>query len=260
MPSKRKTPAQKRRARKKAKEKALRRANSKKRDSSREDSGKVSRRKKKSEPQKPKKKSLLGKLIIFSFLFFIAGLGGVFAFQGQLLNWGFQKYKGHAVNFAQKAGISISELDAQELSISEVKLQMPPGGTVEFGSFATTMILPNKKEMALALQESKVSFAPKTKIFSLKGTQFNITIRDPNNEKAKPLVFKGSKLKLEEPINISDPQGSVQDIIKQFQQILDNGNTKLSVALKGTLSMEYNGENKDVAIKTIRQWISTGAL
>ena len=108
--------------------------------------------------------------------------------------------------------------------------------------------------MSLALQESKISFAPKeTKIFALKGTQFNITIRDPDNEKAKPLVFKGSKLKLEEAININDPQGSVQDIIKQFQQILDNGNTKLNVALKGTLSMEYNGENKDVGIKTIRR-------
>lgn len=255
MPSKRKTPAQKRRARKKAKEKALKRSQSRNSSSSGEGSGKkaVGRRKKKSEPKKPKKKSLLGRLILASFIFFIAVLGGLFAFQGQILNWGFQNYKGYAVQFAQKAGISISELDAKDLKVSEVELQMPPGGAVEFGSFSTTMVLPNKKEMALALQESKIAFAPKTKIFSLKGTQFNITIRDPDNEKAKPLVFKGSKLKLEEAININDPQGSVQDIIKQFQQILDNGNTRLSVALKGTLSIEYNGENKDVGIKTIRR-------
>lgn len=255
MPSKRKTPAQKRRARRKAKEKSLKRSHSRSSRSSRDGSGKrrVGRRKKKEEPQKPKKKSIFGRIIVFSFVVFIAVFGGIFALQGEILNWAFQNYKGHAVQFAQKAGISISELDAKELNISEVVLQMPPGGAVEFGSFSTTMVLPNKKEMALALQESKVSFAPKTKIFTLKGTQFNITIRNPDNEKAKPLVFKGSKLRLEEPININDPQGSVQDIIKQFQQILDNGNTKLSVALKGTLSMEYNGKNRDVAIKTIRK-------
>ena len=254
MAKKRKTPAQKRRARKKAKEKALKRASSKS-SSSGENSGRrtVGRRKKSSEPKKPKKKSLLVRLFLVSIVFFIAILGGLFAMQTQILNWGFQNYKGHAVAFAQKAGISISELDAQELQISEIELQMPPGGAVKFGSFSTTMVLPNKKEMALALQESKVAFAPKTKIFMLKGSQFNITIRDPDNEKSKPLVFKGSKLRLEESININDPQGSIQDIIKQFQQILDNGNTKLNVALKGTLSLEYDGESKDVAIKTIRK-------
>ena len=39
----------------------------------------------------------------------------------------------------------------------------------------------------------------------------------------------------------------------QFQQILDNGNTKLNVGLKGSLSMEYDGKNRDVAIKTVRK-------
>ena len=255
MPSKRKTPAQKRRARRKAKEKALRKSNTSASRSSRDSSGKkrVNRRKKTSEPQKPKKKSLLLSLFLYSFILFAAVIGGLFAFQGQILNWGFQNYKGYAVQFAQKAGISISELDAKDLVISEVELQIPPGGAVEFGSFSTTMVLPNKKEMALALQESKLSFVPKTTMFTLKGTEFNITIRDPENEKSKPLVFKGSKLRLEEQININDPQGSVQDIIKQFQQILDNGNTKLNVALKGSLSMEYDGKNRDVAIKTIRK-------
>lgn len=254
MTKKRKTPAQKRRARKKAKEKAQKRAQSAKNGSSSgEGSTKVRRRKKEEKEKAPKKKSLLGRLVMFSFLFFVAILGGLVAFQGQILNWGFQNYKQYAVQFAQKAGISISELDAQDLKISEPVFQLPPGGTVEFGSFSTTMILPNKKEMALALQESKASFNPKTKVFSLKGTQFNITIRDPNNEESKPLIFKGSKLRLEEAINLSNPQESIQDIIKQFQQILDNGNTTLRVALKGTLSMQYEGENRDVAIKTVRK-------
>ena len=187
MPSKRKTPAQKRRARRKAKEKALRKSNTSASRSSRDSSGKkrVNRRKKTSEPQKPKKKSLLLSLFLYSFILFAAVIGGLFAFQGQILNWGFQNYKGYAVQFAQKAGISISELDAKDLVISEVELQIPPGGAVEFGSFSTTMVLPNKKEMALALQESKLSFVPKTTMFTLKGTEFNITIRDPENEKSR---------------------------------------------------------------------------
>ena len=185
MPSKRKTPAQKRRARRKAKEKALRRANSSNRGSGEGSrKRKVGRRKKSSEPPKPKKKSILLSLMLYSFILFIAVLGGLFSFQGQILNWGFQNYKGHAVQFAQKAGISISELDAKDLKVSELELQFPPGGAVEFGSFSTTMVLPNKKEMALALQESKISFVPKTTLFTLKGTEFNITIRDPENEKS----------------------------------------------------------------------------
>jgi len=251
MASKRKTPAQKRRARRKAKEKAIRRANRSSRDNL--EKRKVGRRKKKSEPAQPKKKSIFASLILYSFILFIAVMGGLFAFQGQILNWGFQNYKGHVVHFAQKAGISISELDAKDLAVSEFELQMPPGGTVEFGSFSTKMLLPNKKEMSLALQESKISFSPKTTMFTLKGTEFNITIQDPENEKSKPLVFKGSKLRLEETIDIKNPQGSMQDIIKQFQQILDNGNTKLNVGLKGSLSMEYDGKNRDVAIKTVRK-------
>ena len=141
MPSKRKTPAQKRRARRKAKEKAIKRAKSRG-SSSRGGSGqrRVSRRKKQAESEKPKKKSLLGRLILFSFLFFIATIGGLIAFQGQILNWGFQTYKGHAIQFAQKAGISISELDAQELSVdlAEIEFSFPPGGAVEFASFSTT--------------------------------------------------------------------------------------------------------------------------
>ena len=255
MAKKRKTPAQKRRARKKSKEKAKKRASMRHSSSSGEGTGKgkVRRRKKETEVKKPKKKSLLARLVLISFVSFIGLLGGIYAFQGQILNWGFQNYKQYAVQFAQKAGISISELDAKDLKISELVLQMPPGGAIEFGSFSTTMVLPNKKEMALALQESKGSFAPKTKVFALKGTQFNITIRDPNNEKSKPLVFKGSKLRLEEEINLGNPQESIQDIIKQFQQILDNGNTTLRVALKGTLSMQYEGQNRDVAIKTVRK-------
>ena len=247
-----KTPAQKRRARKKAKEKAQQRAQTMYSSSSGDDTQtatgntKIKRRKKeKKEDVKPKKKSFLGRLILYSFIFFIVLAGGLFAFQGPLLNYGFQEGKPHIINFAQKAGISISELDAKDLAFAGTD-------AITFGSFSTTMILPNKKELALALQETKGSFDFKLNTFSLKGNEFNIQIRDPNNEKAKPMVFKGSKLKLDSPVDRSNPQGSIQEIIKQFQMILDTGSTPLEVSLKGTLAMEYEGESRDVGIKTTR--------
>jgi hypothetical protein len=43
---------------------------------------------------------------------------GAFAFQGPLLNYGFQEGKVYIIQFAQKAGISISKLDAKTLSLS----------------------------------------------------------------------------------------------------------------------------------------------
>jgi hypothetical protein len=91
--------------------------------------------------------------------------------------------------------------------------------------------------LALSLQESKAAFNFDINIFSLKGKQFHIEIRDPENDKAKPMIFTGTKLRLEAPIDRSNPQGSIQDIIKPFQKILDNGSTPLRVSLKGFLSI-----------------------
>ena len=247
MAIKRKTPSQKRRARKKSKERAKRRALQRERSPGDGTNKKNSRKRKKDEaPSKPKKKSILGAIVMYGFVFFIAVIAGVFAFQGPLLNYGFQEGKVYIIQFAQKAGISISELDAKELSLSG-------SDTITFGSFSTTMVLPNKKELALSLQESKAAFNFDTNVFSLKGNQFHIEIRDPDNEKAKPMIFKGTKLRLDAPVDRGNPQGSIQDIIKQFQQILDNGSTPLRVSLKGSLSIEYDGENRDVAIKTHRE-------
>ena len=244
MPKKRRTPAQKRRARRKAKEKARLR---KQTASLNEKGKKVKRRKKKENTSsKPKKPSIIGTLVMYSFVFFVAVIAGIYAFQGFLLNYGFQEGKGHLVKFAQKAGITISEIDAKDLSLAGTE-------GIQFGSFSTVMELPNKKELSLSLQENKATFDFKLDIFNLKGSQFHIQITDPYNEKSKPMVFKGTKLRLDAPVDRQAPQESIQNIIKQFQKILDTGSTPLKVAMKGTLAMEYNGEPRDVAIRTYRE-------
>jgi len=195
MALKRKTPAQKRRARRKARQKALKKKKEKK----------IRKRKKKnSAKMMPKKKSLILTLMSYSFGFVVFLFAGLFIFQEQILNMAFQEGKVHIVAFAQKAGISIDELDAQELRIAGTD-------AMTFGSFSTVLILPNKKQLSLALQESKASFDFKLNIAQLKGTEFNIEITDPEKENSKPMVFKGTKLRLKAPIDRNNPQGSIQE-------------------------------------------------
>jgi|GEM_PF-2149719 len=243
MAKKRKTPAQKRRARKKSKEQALKKQTGLRGSKDK----KIKKRKKKSgKTNAIKKTSWIGKIMMYSFGFFLFIIGGGFVFQEQLLNIGFQEGKVHILEFAQKAGISISELDATELRIAGSE-------AITFGSFSTKLQLSKTKQLTLNLQESKASFNFKLNIFQLKGNQFHIEISNPEKEDAKPMVFKGTKLRLKAPIDRGNPQGSIQDIIKQFQQVLDEGKTPLDLSMKGTLSMEYNGQNQDVGIKTLQK-------
>ena len=238
MAIKRKTPAQKRRARKKARQKALKAKKEKK----------IRKRKKKNlAKMMPKKKSFIMTMVKYSTALVVATLIGIFVMQEQILNYAFQEGKTHIVTFAQKAGISIDELDAQELRFAGTD-------AITFGSFSTTLILPNQKQLSLNLQESKASFDFKLNVAQLKGTQFNIEVIDPEKEEdAKPLIFKGSKLRLKFLVDRKNPQGSIQDVIKQFQEILNEGKTTLNISMKGTLSIEFEGKDRDVGIKTTKK-------
>ena len=239
---KRLTPAQKRRAREKAKKK--------KREKRSSEEGKNRRRRKKSkkespEPQK-KKSGWIFKIFTYSAGLLAVLVLGVYIFQGPLLNMGFQRARPIIIEFANKAGITIDEIDATELAISGTD-------TITFGSIKTVLTLPNKKKLDLNLEKSKAQLDFKLYNFILKGSLFEINISNPEKEDDKPLIFKGNKLRLESPIDKSNPQGSIQEIIKDFQLILEHGNTPLNVSLKGTLSMSYNDQNHDVAIKTKRE-------
>ena len=238
MAIKRKTPAQKRRARKKARQKALKAKKEKK----------IRKRKKKNlAKMMPKKKSFVMTTIKYSATLVITALVGIFVMQEQILNYAFQEGKSHILDFAQKAGISIDELDAQELRFAGTD-------AITFGSFTTLLTLPNQKQLSLSLQESKASFDFKLNIAQLKGTEFNIQVIDPEkDEDAKPLVFKGTKLRFKFLVDRKNPQGSVQEVIKQFQEILNEGKTSLNISMKGTLSMEFEGKDRDVGIKTTKK-------
>ena len=148
-------------------------------------------------------------MIKYSFMFVVLLIAGVYFFQGPLLNLGFQKARPIIIDVANKSGITISELDAQELALDGTD-------TITFGSFVTKITLPNKKVLNLSLQETKAQYKFDIDNFSLKGNQFKIEISNPSNEKDKPLIFKGSKLRLDTTVNRANPQESIQQKEKNF--------------------------------------------
>ena len=105
----------------------------------------------------PKKKSLVLTLVNYSLTFVVVLFVGTFVMQEQILNYAFQEGKTHIVTFAQKAGIAIDELDAQELRF---------GGTdsITFGSFSTVLTLPNQKQLSFDQYEDAVMITPPVQV------------------------------------------------------------------------------------------------